>query len=244
MIAFGTKSVWETMRRPIDVDGTISYKGEWMSTGEGPGLSPTIFLAEQAANFRFRPHYHRVNQFQLFVGGDGVFGKRPIRPLVVHYAGAYTGYGPIVGGAHGIDYFTIRARFETGFTPLDEPNENLRKGPKRHARSEPWTPYSLEQLASFSTPRSAQLIDKTEDGMYATSRTLPAHVVHRPLPMKKCAGIFILLLEGNLSCGEQTFGKWESIFVSHGESIELKASDGGVEFLELSMPEQAAVYEI
>ena len=89
MIAYGRKSVGATRRRAIDVAGDVFHKGEWM---------------EQ-------------NQFQLFVDGQGTIGPEQIRPITVHYAGAYTGYGPIMSGPQGLKYFTIRSAFESGLIP-------------------------------------------------------------------------------------------------------------------------------
>lgn len=108
MIAYGTKALGAQRRRAIDVDGDLFHKGEWMDSGQTPGLAPTVFLVEQGADILLQPHFHRQNQFQLFVAGDGTIGSEPIRPITLHYAGAYTGYGPIKSGPGGLKYFTIR----------------------------------------------------------------------------------------------------------------------------------------
>ena len=69
---------------------------------------PTCYLVEQ------EPSFHRANQFQVIVSGRGKLGREPVSALAVHYAGAYTPYGPIVSEADGIDYFTIRDAFDPG----------------------------------------------------------------------------------------------------------------------------------
>ena len=79
-----------------------------MDSGDDPTLSPTVALIEQPAGFEFMPHFHRQNQFQVFVGGSGSLGRHALAPVVVHYAGAYTGYGPLLAGPEGIQYFTLR----------------------------------------------------------------------------------------------------------------------------------------
>jgi hypothetical protein len=108
MISIGTRQHGAARRRPIDVRGDCYHKGEWMESGDDPVLSPTVFLIEQPPNATLVPHFHRQNQFQLFVDGGGTLGKHAVETVTVHYAGAYTGYGPLISGNQGIKYFTIR----------------------------------------------------------------------------------------------------------------------------------------
>ena len=82
MIATGTRSLWERTRRPVDVEGATFFKGEWMDTGRTPE-SPTVFLAEQPPDYELLPHFHKENQFQLFVAGDGTIGRQGVRPLTM-----------------------------------------------------------------------------------------------------------------------------------------------------------------
>src|SRR5678816_3651970 len=100
----------------VVVDGDTYIKSEWMANvtgGSGDAeLSPTVFLVEQAPNVSLRTHFHRQNQFQIFVRGSGTIGRHPLGPLMVHYAGAYSGYGPLVAGPEGLAYFTLRTVFE------------------------------------------------------------------------------------------------------------------------------------
>src|SRR5688572_4441868 len=105
-----------------------------MESGNDPRLSPTVFLVEQPPNTTLQPHFHRQNQFQLFVGGGGTFGRAPLQPITVHYAGAYTAYGPLVAAGQGIQYFTIRPVCESGFIPVAEREQKMIRGPKRHAQ--------------------------------------------------------------------------------------------------------------
>lgn len=80
-------------RKPVVVEGDTYYKSDWMDSGRDPENSPTVFLVEQAPHVSLRTHFHRQNQFQLFVRGGGRLGPHDVSALTVHYAGAYTGYG-------------------------------------------------------------------------------------------------------------------------------------------------------
>ena len=100
--------------KAVVVEGDTYLKSDWMDSGDAPELSPTVFLVEQGANVSLRTHFHRNNQFQLFVRGGGAIGPHKLGALTVHYAGAYTGYGPLVADVRGLAYFTLRSVFETG----------------------------------------------------------------------------------------------------------------------------------
>jgi hypothetical protein len=132
MIVTGTRAHGELRRRFLQLPSGFCYhKGEWMESGDDPLLSPTMFLVEQPAGKVLPTHWHRENQFQVVVGGGGTMGRHEIAPIMVHYAGAYSGYGPIIAGPEGVKYFTIRAVFEQGAMMAATQLESMIRGPKR-----------------------------------------------------------------------------------------------------------------
>ena len=176
MIVTGTRAHGLTKRRPINVNGATFYKSEWMEYGADPALSPTVFLVEQPANTELVSHFHRQNQFQLFVDGSGSIGREALGVVTVHYAGAYTGYGPLLSGPQGIQYFTIRAVCEAGFTPISEAKEKMRRGPKRHANSKPVPPLTATALSALTRTEQHTLIETGEDGKPRLTITLPGQL--------------------------------------------------------------------
>ena len=70
---------------------------------------PQAFLVEQEPNAIVHPHFHFVDQFQVVVDGGGRIGRHDVGPIMAHFAGACTGYGPITPGDGGLKYFTLRA---------------------------------------------------------------------------------------------------------------------------------------
>src|SRR5689334_4187370 len=99
-------------------------------------LEPQAFLIEMSANEVIVPHFHAVDQFQIFTSGSGSIGrgKDAYQPLAVHYADHHTGYGPINAGPHGYSYFTLRAKSDAGAVYLHNPGyrEKLKPSKKRH----------------------------------------------------------------------------------------------------------------
>jgi hypothetical protein len=83
--------------------------------GPSPFPGPQAYLVTQRG-YTLRPHFHPSDQFQVLFGAPGsVFGRRPIGDVVVHYADAFTPYGPLIGGDPPLRYFTLR-RLPTGVT--------------------------------------------------------------------------------------------------------------------------------
>src|SRR5262245_18405605 len=75
-------------------------------------VNPQGFLVDvHQPDYVIKPHFHLVDQFQVIVSGGGTFGRHhPITAGSLHYADAYTPYGPIVAGEKGLAFFTLRAR--------------------------------------------------------------------------------------------------------------------------------------
>lgn len=243
MITTGKAENGARRRRPIDVMGATFYKSEWMESGADPRLSPTAFLVEQPPNYSLLPHFHRQNQFQLFVDGGGSIGREALGAVTVHYAGAYTGYGPLLSGPAGIKYFTIRAVCESGFTPISEAKEKMVRGPKRHAKSEPVAPLASAALAALARVEALTLIETGSDGMGARLLRLPPGAA-LPLAHEPASeGQFLFVTSGSLTHGGDRLGLWENLWVGYGAALpRLVAGAGGAEVVAMFIPHKDAAY--
>lgn len=243
MIAAGRKSVAESSRRSFAVGDDTYHKAEWMMSGEDPALSPTIFMIEQPANSTLVAHFHRQNQFQLFVDGSGSIGRYELAPVTVHYAGAYTAYGPLLAGPRGLKYFTIRPVFESGGFAMPESHAQMRRGPRRHAQSEPIDVMSETRLKALSGPEDQVLIPVGADGMGAILTRLPPGASVAPTLLGQAESLFIVVLSGVMHHAGEELGRWESLFLNAGECFpELTAGPEGVEFVTLLTPAKNAAY--
>ena len=242
MISFGTRSLGTLRRRPLNVMDEIFHKSEWMETGTDGLLTPTVFLAEQPPACELLPHFHRQNQFQLFVDGDGTIGKERIRPVTVHYAGAYTGYGPILSGAAGLKYFTIRSSFDTGLTWSTEWREKMVRGPKRHAQAALGEPWSLERLSALDDVHRETAIAPS-GGLAAEVACLPPGVNAALPPIDDSVGQFVFVLAGTASLDGVTLEPWESAFIPAADgAARITAGKNGAEVVALHMPQTATEY--
>ena len=242
MIAFGTRAHSETRRRQIPVMEDTFHKGEWMETGEDPRLSPIVFLAEQPPDYQLIPHFHRQNQFQLFVHGSGTIGPHRVDPVTIHYAGAYTGYGPLLSGDEGLKYFTIRAAFDTGLIPVSEARANMVRGPKRHDQAAIGAPWDSAQLAGLREAQQEWPIEP-KDGLGAQHARLPAGAAMALQCIAGSCGQFVFVLAGSARVRGHELGVWESVFVTPEErDVAVEAGEGGAEIVCLHMPVTDAAY--
>jgi len=244
MLQFGTRAHGESRRRQITALGLQAYKGEWMESGEDPLLSPTIFLAEQPPHSTVPSHFHRQNQFQLFVEGSGTIGPNKLDVLTVHYAGAYTGYGPLVAGAEGLKYFTIRPAFDSGAIGLEEAREKMLRGPKRHATAGPIELTPLDDLSALPGPVSLDAIPFSADGLGARILRLPPHAAAQvadtpPAPHT----VFMVVLAGSVVHDEGELTRWESAFsTTYAGLPRFSAGPQGAEVIFLFTPAKAQAY--
>lgn len=87
---------------------------------------PMAYLVEQAAGAVVDPHFHEVDQFQLFTQGSGRIGTHRVDGVTVHYAGAYSPYGPIAAGSQGLSYLTLRRQWDSGAQWMPASAQRLR----------------------------------------------------------------------------------------------------------------------
>ena len=224
-------------------DGFEYHKSEWMECGQDPVLSPTVFLVEQFPGARLVTHFHGQNQFQVFVDGSGTIGPHALGPVVVHYAGAYTGYGPIVAGAQGLSYFTIRSVFEQGAMVLPEKRDMMRRGPKRQFHTDPIPPASAAELAGLEAVIVDDLVTDQPDGIAVRRIRIPPGQAASAFDPSLGWGQFSLVIAGSLEHGERALVRWESLFASPDEAAPLlRAGPQGVDVLCLRPAVQDPAY--
>lgn len=188
---------------------------------------PQVFLVHQAPEQTTHPHYHHVPQFQVFTGGTGSFGRKEVAVPTVHYADAYTTYGPIVSGSDGIDYFTARINSDRGahYMPESKAEKTTKSG--RHFT------FALEPAAA---PGSSILIEPQDDGLAAWDITLGAGQSVE-VPRSTGAGRLVTVMAGSLvddDGGEFGQGAWGN--VSPDGAGHASAGRAGARILCLDFP--------
>lgn len=244
MIVTGTRAHAQSRRRFLQrPDGFAYHKAEWLETDRDPQLSPTVFLIEQPAGTVLATHFHGQNQFQVVVDGGGTMGPHPLAPYMVHYAGAYTGYGPIIAGPQGLKYFTIRPVFDQGAMMLSTDRHKMVRGPKRHVNSPVYQPLDEAALARLPGPQCIDLVPLANDKLAVQAWRLPPGGCATALDPAGSSGQFFMVVGGSLLQDGQSLGLWESVYVSPDEApLVLLAGPQGAQLLLMQSPPKAPEY--
>jgi hypothetical protein len=201
--------------------------------------APSCKLVEQDPQSTVHPHFHHVPQFQVIVKGNGSLGKTDVRPLVVHYAAAYTPYGPIVT-RDGLDYFVARDGVDKGAGWMPQERATLPAVPRRH-RVADWVPQvSPAQLAAGTDLSDVSLIPLEDDGLATwLFRLAPEQRWAGPDP-KDGGGQFHLIATGGVTYLGREYYRLTCLYAApHEAPLELVAGAKGAEILTMQFPRHA-----
>jgi hypothetical protein len=211
--------------------------------GDGGAIKeePQAFLIEMHADETIMPHFHEVDQFQVFVAGSGGMGREAAATLAVHYADHHTGYGPIVAGPLGYSYFTLRARSDPGAHYLHKPGyrEALKPSRKRHGVAAGIALSTEPVLMDRKEAKVESLFAELDgnDGLGAAVMRLGPGMSRSGPDPRATGGQYYLVLNGNLELGAATYAAWSTVFVTPQDGpLAFKAGPRGLEVLLLSFP--------
>lgn len=208
------------------------------SSGEINERQPQAFLIEMSANEVIVPHFHAVDQFQVFVSGSGSLGrgKDAAQPLSVHYADHHTGYGPINAGPHGYSYFTLRAKSDSGAVYLHNPGyrEKLKPSRKRHGVASGVTLSTEPVLMDLREVRVEPLMAELDgsDGLGAALIRMGPGMSHAGPDPAATGGQYYLVANGSLELPAGSYSAWSPVFVAASDGpLTLRAGAKGLEVL-------------
>ncbi len=200
-------------------------------------LHPVAFMVEEEPGATLNAHFHEADQFQLFVTGDGRLGRYPIAPFAVHYADAFTPYGPIHAGPHGLSYLTLRNAWDNGpqYMPQSAPALKASRGPGQQ------TPLAsfpdLDRPLQHGEPAVTEVIVPTERGLAAWLRRARAGERLQVSPAGG-GGQCWVVARGALLSGEHSFDALSCLFVGPKEAPpEMVAGPNGADLIVLQFPE-------
>lgn len=200
---------------------------------------PQGFLVQQPPGSVTLPHFHEVNQFQVFVGGEGRLGRCAAGPLTVQYAGAHSPYGPIVAGNAGVTYFTLRAAWDPGAKYMPQSRGRLRPGPRRQILGTPVRPSCAAALRALARPEAAALIEREADGLAAWLMRLGPDA-ERPIPdPADGGGQYHVVIGGSLRRDGETMPALSCLYATPDEPpYAACAGETGLELLVLQFPKR------
>ena len=188
---------------------------------EADGLYASASLVEQDANTVGGAHFHAADQFQVVVAGSGLYGKTPVQRYSVHFAGAFSPYGPIRTGDEDLKWYTLRNGADPG-------------GIK-------WMPACREQLrAGHRSPRVVNgepEIEMRADGLAAKRHLLAPGEQLAGIAPSSGRGQYWLVLDGSARIAGRDLEKHSLLFATPNEAaLDVRAGEAGVEILFLQFP--------
>lgn len=202
--------------------------------------APMGFLIEMTPESVLPPHFHPVDQFQVFTSGNGKLGKHDAAPLSIHYADHHTAYGPITAGPQGIAYFTLRARNDARGMFLHKPGARAQLQPskRRFRMVENITRAVPPVLAELETPLCDTLLaDADGDGLSCFMLRIGANMAAVGPDPSNCGGQFYLIIGGSLQHQNYALGADSMLFAYvHESAPALRAGAAGCEILVLQFP--------
>ena len=232
-------------RRHIQVNGREYTLAEYVGAAPSRGIYvdgneasdkglPQGFLVMQPPNAITPAHFHEPNQFQVFVEGDARLGARKATPLTIQYANGHTPYGPIVAGDAGINYFTLRQRWDPGAKYLPASMEKLVKGRQR-TRVKSFEAGAT--IAASAEPSVETVFAPEDDGLAAWRYRLPAGGACTLPDPAEGGGQYIVVTEGALRLGGETLPRHSLAFLMPDDAaLEARSEGGAVAFLVLQFP--------
>ncbi len=203
---------------------------------------PQALLTDMDCDEITKSHFHQVDQFHIFVTGSGKMGRdEDAAPLRVQYLDHHTGYGPIYAGPHGLSYFALRNRTDSGPTYLDQPGfrERLKPTKRRNRFTDPIVVSSEPILMKRASVALETLLtdEKTADGLAAYILRLgPGMSTLAPDP-RSTGGHYYFVVNGSLERDGASLPQWSMLFADNSESpLEVRAGAKGLEMLILQFP--------
>ena len=218
--------------------GAAPLRGHYQDGNEtnDNGL-PQGFLVKQPPGAITPAHFHEPNQFQVFVGGKGRIGAFATMPLTVQYANGHTPYGPIVAGPDGVEYFTLRQRWDPGAKYLPANRDKLVKGNQR-TRVKGSLPVDCEADRKARKDVSIETVFAPESDGLAGSlyRMGPGHAARMPDPAGT-GGIYFVVTAGSVVHKGHELPRLSTIFSCCEENrVVLEAGPTGADVLVLHFP--------
>lgn len=232
VIRTGTLNQAQANRRHLRLaNGTGYWRSDLIEPGSEAGSAsqpwqPQAFLVEQDPDSEILPHYHEEDEFQVVVEGGGSFGRHPVRPVTVHFAGSHTGYGPIRSGDRGLWYFSLRPRRDPGARFLPEWRDRMKKGPRRHILADP---------VSAGVAGTRTVIEPQPDGLAAWVVCAPPQARIEPPAPRPGAARYYVVIDGSIDWQGSRLPGLSTAFAA-GESFQPLAGPAGASLLALQFP--------
>lgn len=189
------------------------------------------------------PHFHPVDQFQVFISGKCKLGRHELAAYGVHFSRAYTPYGPFIADPEtGLTCFVMHAHTEPDWRSRhsSEDRQALKKMPNRH----PWQityPVNFPAPAKVATDGDVLLTAvpgaKDDRGLAGYTLSMKPNAIARAPDPSHGDGQYLIVVKGSLLHERKEYRSLALVFVTPTEApFQLHAGAGGLEAIVLNFP--------
>ena len=239
VVAFDEIKPEQIRKNPGGPDRPASTNfGFFRATADTPD-APTAFLAKYDPGDRSSAHFHAVDQFQILVQGKGQFGRHEVAPYHVHFARAYTPYGPLHADEQaGWTFMTLRTRYDPGAQRLPGALPKL----KQAAGRKPWqitTTAAFPVVASGASLRDVAEI-RDEQGLFVKTLAMAPGARATAPAAAGGDGQYVVVVKGSLLHEGRERRALTVVHVKpEDHAFEIAAGAQGLEALILNFPRVA-----
>lgn len=226
--------------------GQQHYRTDFLGRKGDPRVKgkPQAYMLDLHEDEVLPPHFHVIDQFQVFFRGSGTLGRNSdvLHPVGVHYADHHTGYGPITAGKQGFSYFTLRPEADPGAVYLHKEGYREKLAPSRKRHHLVQTRVNADPAAVHDGVETEDLVEKSEkdDAGIAMLRMGAGARTAAPDPART-GGQYYLVLSGSLAYERQIYPPLSVLFVDPAEAaFEVQAGSQGLEALIMQFPDWGA----
>lgn len=237
VIAFD--DVKASRRSRIHEDGKWVAITDFITPNAEQGVHAQAMLVEEAPHRNLRVHYHEQDEFQIFVSGNGTNGRHPIKPFQLHFARAFTPYGPILADDLGCAFLTLRSRTDRGAKFMPESRPLLEGIDDRH----PWQTSADVEFPDVTDGAAARDLPNIHDdnGLHAQALRIAPGAKCKASSPAGTDGQYLAILRGSLIYQGREHPSITIVFLeSSDDAFELEAGSDGLDALVMNLPQHAS----
>jgi hypothetical protein len=213
--------------------GKVRFNDYW-GAGRKVLPDPQAFLVHlEDPGSVLKTHMHDVDQFQVAALGGGRMGAKRWNAVSIHYADAFTLYGPIIRGESGLSFHTLRMAHGGGNWSMPEARTLMPNG--RPGRNLMVDVDTQQPLPAPGVVERSYLAAPTFDGLaIAQLRMGPGAQAEGYAPE---GGQYMLVCAGSLVDGDKEFERQALLLLNVGEPApQLRAGPAGALVVVMQFP--------
>jgi rubredoxin len=181
-------------------------------------------------------HFHEVDQFQIIMEGSGEFGRHHVEPYYVHFARAYTPYGPLQSDKDtGWGFIVLRSHFDSGAQRFPGSLEKLKQIPDRK-------PWQVTAKVGFPAPTGDVSVKdvteiKDEQGLFTRTITMTPNARTTAPDPSVGDGQYVVVVKGSLIYENKERQAPTVVFTKRDEpAFEIQAGAQGLDAVIMNFP--------